>query len=236
MSLQGKGALAIWNGIADGADAEFIEWHVKEHIPERVGLPGFLSGRRYTAVDGSPAYFNFYEVEAPDVLRSSAYVARLNDPSPWTTSVVSRFTNVSRTLCGVAATGGMGVGAFAEVLGFQSVDDADAAARFAAALPDGPAICAAHLFIREQGPPQVTTETKLRNGPDLTYAAILIAETATPQSAAAIRAGALGDDALARAGFGQPSVRGLYRLDYLLRHEDIAAARASTNIQKEAKA
>ena len=55
MALRGKGALAIWNGIADGVDADFIEWHVKEHMPERVGLPGFLSGRRYTAIDGHPA-------------------------------------------------------------------------------------------------------------------------------------------------------------------------------------
>jgi len=63
MPLLGTGVLAIWNGLAPGYDAEFVEWHVKEHIPERVGVPGFLRARRYFAVDGAPAYFNFYETE-----------------------------------------------------------------------------------------------------------------------------------------------------------------------------
>jgi hypothetical protein len=36
MALLGRGVLAIWNGIAAGYEGEFLEWHVKEHIPERV--------------------------------------------------------------------------------------------------------------------------------------------------------------------------------------------------------
>ena len=36
MPLLGTGVLAIRNGLAPGYDAEFVEWHVKEHIPERV--------------------------------------------------------------------------------------------------------------------------------------------------------------------------------------------------------
>ena len=42
MALLGTGVLAIWNGIAASAEDEFVDWHVREHIPERVGLPGFL--------------------------------------------------------------------------------------------------------------------------------------------------------------------------------------------------
>jgi hypothetical protein len=33
MALMGKGVLAIWNGITDSAEAEFIRWHIQEHIP-----------------------------------------------------------------------------------------------------------------------------------------------------------------------------------------------------------
>ena len=43
MSLLGTGVLAIWNGIDPDAEREFVRWHVEEHIPERVGLPGFLA-------------------------------------------------------------------------------------------------------------------------------------------------------------------------------------------------
>ncbi|QYK41750.1 MAG: hypothetical protein KF887_00980 [Paracoccaceae bacterium] len=235
MALQGKGAVAIWNGIANDADAEFIEWHVREHIPERVGIPGFVSGRRYSAVDGQPAYFNYYEVESPDVLRSAAYLARLNDPSPWTQKVVAQFTDVSRTLCRVAASSGMGIGVFAEVLRFPVVADVDAAEAFVSGLVGDAAICAAHLFLRDEGPPQVTSETRLRRTPDVTWAGILIAEAVTEPAAAAVRAGMLSDTALRKAGLGLPAGRGLYRLDYMIRHEDVVA-RPPRNTQKEIQA
>ena len=54
MALLGTGVLAIWNNIAPGWENEFLEWHVKEHIPERIGVKGFLRGRRYISVDGTP--------------------------------------------------------------------------------------------------------------------------------------------------------------------------------------
>jgi hypothetical protein len=96
MALLGKGVLAIWNGVATGYESEFLEWHVKEHIPERVGVTGFLRGRRYLSVDGTPAYFNFYETETYQVLSSEPYLGRLNDPTPWTRKVVSNFKDTSR--------------------------------------------------------------------------------------------------------------------------------------------
>lgn len=238
MALRGKGALAIWNGISGGADADFVEWHVKEHMPERVGLPGFISGRRYTAIDGAPAYFNFYEVESPATLRSPAYLARLDDPSPWTKKVVATFTETSRTLCRIEASAGMGAGGFAEVLRFSHAADARAARDFAVGLVRTKGVCAAHLFLREEGPAQVTAETRLRDAPDVTWAAVLVAETATPDAAATIRSGAVSDEALAGSGLGLPAGRGLYRLDYLLRHEDVAAQPGATVpiIHEEAQA
>jgi hypothetical protein len=232
MALRGRGAVAIWNGIAPGHEAEFVEWHVREHMPERVGIPGFLSGRRYTAVDGSPAYFNYYEVATPDVLRSDAYLSRLNAPSPWTQKVVAQFRDVSRTLCRVGASAGMGTAAYAEVLRFDRCDEA-AATSLALRLTDDPTIPAAHLFLREEGPPQVTTETRLRRVPDVTWAAILIAEAASEPGAARIRSGALSDASLRHAGLGVPAGRGLYRLDYLITHEDVAQAPALRTTQKE---
>src|SRR5579883_646503 len=99
MALLGKGVLAIWNGITDAAEIEFIKWHVREHIPERVGIPGFLRGRRYIALEGHPKYFNFYETESAGTLVSPAYRARLNAPTPWTQTVIKEFRDMSRTIC-----------------------------------------------------------------------------------------------------------------------------------------
>ena len=46
-----RGILAVWNDrVADIAD--FYEWwYVKQHLPERVGLPGWRYGRRYELMD-----------------------------------------------------------------------------------------------------------------------------------------------------------------------------------------
>ena len=230
MALRGQGALAIWNGIAGGVDADFIEWHVKEHMPERVGLPGFISGRRYTAVDGEPRYFNFYEVEEPSVLRSAAYLARLNDPSPWTRRVVANFTQMSRTLCRVAASHGLGVGGFVDVMCFAALDDPRRACDLVSILAGATGVSAAHLFLREDGPEQVTSETRLRGAPDLTWAAVLIAEMATLEAARFLRGGAASDAALARGGMGPPQQRGLYRLDYLVGHQELAAQAARSAV------
>ncbi len=53
MSLLGKAVVAIWNDILPEGRDNFIEWHNREHIPERVSIPGFLRGRRYIAEQGS---------------------------------------------------------------------------------------------------------------------------------------------------------------------------------------
>src|SRR5262245_60940322 len=167
MALLGKGLLAIWNGITDAGETEFVKWHVREHIPERVGLPGFLRGRRYVAHDGRPKYFNFYETETPQTLSSPAYRARLNDPTPWTQAVVKEFRDTSRTICEVVASRGLGEGAWIEAIQVANVKDRDAFARgmTEALMPevarqDG--IIGVHLVRGIDEPPSTqTTESKL---------------------------------------------------------------------------
>ncbi len=70
MSLLGEGALVIWNDVALGSEQEFDRWHIKEHMPERLAVPGFLRGRRYTADSGHPRYFILYETASVETLGS----------------------------------------------------------------------------------------------------------------------------------------------------------------------
>lgn len=108
MSLSGSAAVAIWHDIAGEDKDEFYAWHGKEHMPERVAIPGFLRGRRYRAVDAGLEYFNLYEVRSPQVLTGPDYQQRLDNPTPWTLATVKRFRSVARSLCHVAATLGRG--------------------------------------------------------------------------------------------------------------------------------
>ena len=55
MALLGGGVLLFWHDLALGTDIDdFNRWHNREHIPERVGVPGFLRGRRVLAAPETP--------------------------------------------------------------------------------------------------------------------------------------------------------------------------------------
>ena len=112
MALAGGGAICIWNDITDEGRDEFYAWHLGEHMPERVAIPGFRRGRRYIALDAAsrPEFFTLYETADTDVLTGSAYLARLNAPTPWTKKATQAFRRTSRALTRVQASFGPGAG------------------------------------------------------------------------------------------------------------------------------
>jgi len=100
MAVTHPGILAIFNNAAPGRESEFEEWFQHEHLAERIAVPGFLLGRRYEAVSGRLRYFNFYLTESASVLKSAAYLERLDHPTPMTKTVMSGiFKDMNRTVC-----------------------------------------------------------------------------------------------------------------------------------------
>src|SRR5690606_33094368 len=63
---------------------EFNEWYNKEHVPERLGIPGVLSGARYDSHRGTPRYIALYELSSIDVLSSEEYLSVRRAVTPWT--------------------------------------------------------------------------------------------------------------------------------------------------------
>src|SRR6266568_4077760 len=99
MGFLGKAILAFWADVDASGEADYNDWHTREHMPERCGVPGFLRGRRYVAVAAAPKYFMMYETETLETLASAAYVERLNNPTPWTRKSLALFRNSNRTAC-----------------------------------------------------------------------------------------------------------------------------------------
>ena len=94
------GILAIFNNVAPGREAEFEEWFQHEHLAERIAVPGFVVGRRHEAISGQPRYFNFYVTQSVEVLKSAAYLGRLDEPTPMTRTIMSEvFKDMIRTVC-----------------------------------------------------------------------------------------------------------------------------------------
>lgn len=123
MSLAGEGAVAIWHDIAPEGRAEFYAWHGEEHMPERVGIPGFLRGRRYVAIDADLEFFNLYEAQSVEVLKGQDYTARVNAPTPWTFSAVKHFRSVARAICRVSHTSGPAQGGLIATLRYDVPDN-----------------------------------------------------------------------------------------------------------------
>lgn len=80
-------------------EGEFHAWYNTEHIPERLRIPGFVSARRYAALEGSPRWLAAYELTSLDVLDSPEYRRWLGGPlqTAWTTRIVSS-TKVHRSV------------------------------------------------------------------------------------------------------------------------------------------
>jgi hypothetical protein len=111
------GILAIWNDCAPEGLEHFERWYIREHLQERVGVPGFRFGRRYERVSGGDRqFFAFYEVETPAVLNSPPYLERLDNPTPWTQKSMQSFRGMVRTVCDLRCAAGDLTGAYAVVL------------------------------------------------------------------------------------------------------------------------
>jgi hypothetical protein len=109
-ALLGAGAVLVWNDVTQDGRREFYDWHDKEHIPERLDIPGFRRGRRYVRPDHSPEWFTMYEAEDLSVVTSPEYLARLNTPTPATQRTLKYFRNTSRAVCRVACSMGSSSG------------------------------------------------------------------------------------------------------------------------------
>jgi len=96
MALLGKGMLLVFNEVKPRHERDFNEWYNREHIDERVNLPGFRRARRYVAVKASPRYLATYECEKVEDLATPGYLALLADQTPWTKAVMARFTHFNR--------------------------------------------------------------------------------------------------------------------------------------------
>ena len=120
------GILAVWNDADPAGEAEYEEWYEAEHLPERVGVPGFRFGRRYRnlADQASPRYFTFYETDSLGVLASPDYLARLDDPTEWTRRMMPVFQGMHRTACALRVRVGNELGAFAAVATLTEGDSA----------------------------------------------------------------------------------------------------------------
>lgn len=84
-----------------------------EHVPQRVGIPGIPSGRRYVAAEGegeAQRYFTLYDLDGPEVLDSPKYRAVVQEPTPWSAAMRPSLQRFLRLPCRRVLSLGGGIG------------------------------------------------------------------------------------------------------------------------------
>ena len=187
-ALLGRAAVLVWNDVAEAGREQFYRWHDKEHIPERLAIPGFRRGRRFIRPKHSPEWLTMYEAEDLSVVTSPEYLARLNAPTPATVSTLQHFRNTSRAVCRLvhsvgSSTGGHMLAMRLSVMGKES----DAMCRYLCgdAFPRAMAatgVVACHLYAADQSASFVDTAESSTRAFDVP-AWIVLCEATSPRGA-----------------------------------------------------
>jgi hypothetical protein len=106
-------------------EAEFNRWYDREHLEERVAIPGFLEARRYVAHDGAPKYLSLYSTETFEVLDSPAYRVALANQTDWSKANIARFRNMIRAVARITVSRGQGRGSALGILRLRPGDGKD---------------------------------------------------------------------------------------------------------------
>lgn len=229
MAFAGTHWLIIWNDFGGADEREYESWIVREHMHERMQVPGFRRGRRYVG-EGSPRYLNMYEVDGIDPLIGGAYVASLNAPSAWTKRMMPGLTNFSRVVCQSVAVQGPGVpGHLASFrVPLETAGGAERTAALGAVLDSIaalPAVLGASIGLTIPAPSKIdTAEKRLRTGErDVVASEAVVAIEAA--SAGTLDEAVREVGAMLTARLARPSAIGTYALSLLL---DPASRKAAT--------
>jgi hypothetical protein len=229
MGLLGHGAVTIWNGIREEGRNEFFGWHNREHILERVEVPGFNRGRRYIAVPDTeiataPEFFTFYEVDDVRVLAEGPYLERLAAPTDWTRRAVPFFTETARALTRVGFTSGLGQGGIIGTLRFGLRERSE---RLMEQLPQIAARVLSHQYqvlgihycrTNLEASNVETAERRARQSATEVPEEVLLIEGTDPAAVAEVMKTEFSDEALGALGASGVN-RGLYRHEITISRE-----------------
>ena len=225
MPLLGDATVAMWWNVAASARTEFHDWHSKEHLPERLSIPGFLRGSRWESTDGGGDFFVIYELETYETLTSEAYLMRLNSPTPWSTRMMPCHRNMMRSQCRVMASSGAGVATYMTTLRLSPQQRRDAElASFLRMELEGLAnragVTGAHLLRTETPQAALTREQQIRGG-DAVADWIVMVSGYDVQALQDVCGGILAPEALRKSGGDGLLLSAPYRLVHVMTPQDV---------------
>jgi hypothetical protein len=227
MSLLGKAAVAMWWRVRPEQRSEFGDWHSHEHFPERMSIPGFRRGSRWTSTDEAEGFFVLYELEQYETLTSKAYLDRLNAPTAWSTKMMPHHLNMVRSQCRVAASFGGGIARSLATIRLspdsgRKTDLKTALVGILRALAPKPGLTGAHLLLNDTPRTSSPTIEQQMRGADSVADWIVLVSGYDPDVVQKVVADQLSSQALRRTGASENSTIGHYTLAFTATPLDFA--------------
>jgi len=228
MSLLGKAAVAMWWNIRPEQRSEFGDWHSHEHFPERMSIPGFRRGSRWTSTLDTEGFFVLYELDQYEVLTSRGYLDRLNAPTPWSTKMMPHHLDMVRSQCRVEASFGGGVATSLATIRLSPRAGKEGQLKTTLAeglrdLSSKPGLTGAHLLITDTPKTSApTTEQQIR-GADGAADWIVLLSGYDPEVVQNAVSEYFPASALQPLGAREKSVMGRYKLAFTMTPLDVAA-------------
>lgn len=214
-----SGILAVWSDIAAEAEDDYTAWYEREHMFDRLIVPGFHRARHYLTVSGSPKYFTYYETDDAAVMASAAYLASANHPTRWTQRILPYFLNTNRTACQVVRRIGRGYGAAALTVRLAAVPGREEALlewlgeRQLPALIERPGVIAAQLWRADLEATLIPVEdSRLRPDLDQVAELVVFVEGTTVEPLRALAAAQLAPVCLAEHGATPQALVAIHQL------------------------
>ena len=211
--MRGAGFLAIWSDIEPNNLTDYQHWLTREHTAERVTTKGFLASRVFRATRADVSrFFILYELDAPEVLDGSAYLARLNAPTPWSQRIMPQLGTFVRGGGVIKARAGRGEGSTIVALRVEHLPEKPQRLADAIVAMDG--IAAVQIGATDHARTSVPTVEKGMRQNEGIFAGLLIIEALdeTALRSALRQAADMAPDPF--GGAGEPEIyQGMFALD-----------------------
>ncbi|WP_088156582.1 DUF4286 family protein [Achromobacter xylosoxidans] len=215
-SLPPHGLLFVATDADPVHEADFNRWYDREHVEERVRIPGFLSGARYLSREGGRKYLGLYRTESLAAFTTADYRAAFERQTAWSVTNLDRMRDPMRRVCAVRAVTGFGSGSELVVLPLAAANDSEALAARAQAL--GAELAQADGFVQSYllAPDAVlSTPLPRESNENRVLAPLFVVEASSAAAARALR------DQACRAFDADPASAWLLQLGWKLTAADL---------------
>lgn len=171
-----QGFLAIFSDVEPADETDYLHWLTREHVQERLSVPGFLAARVFRAqIETGGRFLIFYRLRDAGVVGSADYLARLNAPTPWSQRIMPKLGNFVRGGGTIVQESGAGAAGFAAPVLFAR--EALAQYREAGAeIAKADLMAATRVFAVDEAASGIGTSEKAMRAGDRSFEAMLLLE------------------------------------------------------------